>query len=242
MKFLFLHPMTFKTSCQSVLYERDDVWTSVHCLKQVLGDQAGWNKIDLYQEKELFRTRWQPKIFPFLWFSFFELSCFIFLNLLTSGWCLWGSAPVLTVLGDMDGVLIDVWTSVHCLEQDLGHQAGLNKSCSRRLGRKNSNRHMPLWLRLYKKKSFQTVLDDLEQCMGVVDGIDMILKYVWRCLHCLHKILATRPDLIYSQRVEVPFSASNGFQNFMPQCSKWTRWCMDVSTLFKTRSWWPGRI
>ena len=34
----------------------------------------------------------------------------------------------------MDGVLIDVWTSVHCLEQDLGHQAGLNKSCSRLLG------------------------------------------------------------------------------------------------------------
>ena len=54
LKFLFLHPMAFKTSCQSVLYERDDVWTSVHCLKQVLGDQAGLNKIDLYQEKELF--------------------------------------------------------------------------------------------------------------------------------------------------------------------------------------------
>ena len=149
---------------------------------------------------------------------------------------------VIYVLGDMDGVLIDVWTSLHCLKQDLGHQAGLNKSCSRRLGRKNSNRHMPLWLRLYKKKSFQTVLDDLEQCMGVVDGIDMILKYVWRCLHCLHKILATRPDLIYSQRVEVPFSASNGFQNFMPQCSKWTRWCMDVSILFRARSGSPGRI
>ena len=134
------------------------------------------------------------QLFPFLWFNFFELSCFIFLNLLTSGWCLWGSAPVLTVLGDMDGVLIDVWTSVHCLEQDLGHQAGLNKSCSRRLGRKNSNRHMPLWLRLYKKKSFQTVLDDLEPCMGVVDGIDMVPDDVWRSLHCLIKILATRPD------------------------------------------------
>ena len=123
-------------------------------LKQDLGHQAGLNIIDWYQEKELFRTRWQPKLFPFLWFNFFELSCFIFLNLLTSGWCLWGSAPVLTVLGDMDGVLIDVWTSVHCLEQDLGHQAGLNKSCSRQLGRKNSNRHMHWWLRLYKKKSF----------------------------------------------------------------------------------------
>ena len=49
--------MAFKTSCQSVLDERDDVWTSVHCLKQVLGDQAGLNKIDLYQEQELFRTR-----------------------------------------------------------------------------------------------------------------------------------------------------------------------------------------
>ena len=48
------------------------------------------------------------------------------------------------VLDDMDGVLDDVWTSVHCLEQDLGHQAGLNKSCSRRLGRKNSYRHMHL--------------------------------------------------------------------------------------------------
>ena len=127
MKFLFLHPMAFKTSCQSVLDERDDVWTSVHCLKQDLGHQAGLNKIDWYQEKELFRTRWQPKLFPFLWFSFFELSCFIFLNLLTSGWCLWGSAPVLTVLGDRDGVLIDVWTSVHCLKQDLGDQAGFNK-------------------------------------------------------------------------------------------------------------------
>ena len=34
---------------------------------------------------------------------------------------------VLDVLSDMDGVLIDVWTSVHCLKQDLGHQAGLNK-------------------------------------------------------------------------------------------------------------------
>ena len=166
--FLFLHPMAFKTSYHSVLDERfivldvlddmdgvlDDVWTSVHCLKQDLGDQAGFNNLDLYQEKEFFWTQSQPKLFPFLWFSFFELSCFIFLNLLTSGWCLWGSAPVLTVLGDMDGVLIDVWTSVHCLKQDLGHQAGLNKSCSRRLGRNNSIRHMHLWLRLYKKKSF----------------------------------------------------------------------------------------
>ena len=138
----------------------------------------------------------------------------------------------------MDGVLIDVWTSLHCLKQDLGHQAGLNKSCSRRLGRKNSNRHMPLWLRLYKKKSFQTVLDDLEPCMGVVDGLDMILKYVWRCLLCLNKILANRPDLLYSQQVEVPFPASNGFQNFMQQCyicPRWygwpSNWCSDVITL-----------
>ena len=95
-----------------------------------------------------------------------------------------------SVLNEWD----DVWTSVYCLEQDLGHQAGLNKSCSRRLGRNNSNRHMHWWLRLYKKKSFQTVLDDLEPCMGIVDGIAMVLEYVWRSLHCLNKILATRPD------------------------------------------------
>ena len=30
------------------------------------------------------------------------------------------------VLDDMDGVLDDVWTSVHCLKQDLGDQAGFN--------------------------------------------------------------------------------------------------------------------
>ena len=29
---------------------------------------------------------------------------------------------VLDVLDGMDGVLDDVWTSVHCLKQDLGHQ------------------------------------------------------------------------------------------------------------------------
>ena len=54
MKFLFLHPMAFKTSYHSVLNEPvivldvlddmdgvlDDVWTSVHCLKQDLGDQC----------------------------------------------------------------------------------------------------------------------------------------------------------------------------------------------------------
>ena len=59
--FLFLHPMAFKTSYHSVLDERfivldvlddmdgvlDDVWTSVHCLKQDLGDQAGFNNLDL---------------------------------------------------------------------------------------------------------------------------------------------------------------------------------------------------
>ena len=33
---------------------------------------------------------------------------------------------VLDVLDDMDGVLDDVWTSVHCLKQDLGDQAGFN--------------------------------------------------------------------------------------------------------------------
>ena len=72
--------MAFKTSYHSVLNERvivldvldgmdgvlDDVWTSVHCLEQDLGDQAGFNKSDLYQEKELFRTRCQPKLLPFL--------------------------------------------------------------------------------------------------------------------------------------------------------------------------------
>ena len=31
---------------------------------------------------------------------------------------------VLDVLDDMDGVLDDVWTWVHCSKQDLGHQAG----------------------------------------------------------------------------------------------------------------------
>ena len=74
--------------------------------------------------------------------------------------------------------------------------------------------------------------------MGVVDGIDMILKYVWRCLLCLNKILANRPDLLYSQQVEVPFPASNGFQNFMQQCyicPRWygwpSNWCSDVITL-----------
>ena len=66
----------------------------------------------------------------------------------------------------------------------------------------------------------------------------MVLKYVWRCLHCLNKILATRPDLLYSQQVEVPFPASNGFQNFMQQCyicPRWygwpSNWCSDVITL-----------
>ena len=72
--------MAFKTSYHSVLNERvivldvlddmdgvlDDVWTSVHCLKQDLGDQAGFNNLDLYQEKEFFRTQSQPKLFPFL--------------------------------------------------------------------------------------------------------------------------------------------------------------------------------
>ena len=53
---------------------------------------------------------------------------------------------VLDVLDDMDGVLDDVWTSVHCLKQDLGDQAGFNNlnlyqtSCLRRLGRNNYNR------------------------------------------------------------------------------------------------------
>ena len=70
----------FKTSYHSVLDDLktcidvvddmdgvlDDVWTSVHCLEQDLGDQAGFNKSDLYQEKELFRTRSQPKLLPFL--------------------------------------------------------------------------------------------------------------------------------------------------------------------------------
>ena len=72
--------MAFKTSYHSVLNERvivldvlddmdgvlDDVWTSVHCLKQDLGDQAGFNNLDLYQEKEFFWTQSQPKLFPFL--------------------------------------------------------------------------------------------------------------------------------------------------------------------------------
>ena len=54
---------------------------------------------------------------------------------------------VLDVLDDMDGVLDDVWTSVHCSKQDLGDQAGFNNlnlyqtSCLRRLGRNNYNRH-----------------------------------------------------------------------------------------------------
>ena len=70
----------FKTSYHSVLDDLktcidvldgmdgvlDDVWTSVHCLEQDLGDQAGFNNLDLYQEKEFFRTQSQPKLFPFL--------------------------------------------------------------------------------------------------------------------------------------------------------------------------------
>ena len=40
-----------------------------------------------------------------------------------------------------------------------------------------------------------TVLNDLEPCMGVVDGIDMILKYVWRCLHCLNKYKYTNTQI-----------------------------------------------
>ena len=80
----------------------------------------------------------------------------------------WDTFETLLRQSSLDGVLIDVWTSVHCLKQDLGHQAGLNKSCSRRLGRNNSNRHMHWWLRLYKKKSFYTNLNDLEPCIGVV--------------------------------------------------------------------------
>ena len=70
----------FKTSYHSVLNDLktcidvlddmdgvlDDVWTSVHCSKQDLDDQAEFNNLDLYQEKELFRTRSQPKLFPFL--------------------------------------------------------------------------------------------------------------------------------------------------------------------------------
>ena len=63
--------MAFKTSYHSVLDERvivldvlddmdgvlDDVWTSVHCLQQDLGDQAGFNNLDFYREKEFFRTQ-----------------------------------------------------------------------------------------------------------------------------------------------------------------------------------------
>ena len=59
---------------------------------------------------------------------------------------------VIYVLGDMDGVLIDVWTSLHCLEQDLGHQAGFNKSCLRRLGRNNSNGHMHFLIKIVQEK------------------------------------------------------------------------------------------
>ena len=53
------------------------------------------------------------------------------------------------VLDDMDGVLDDVWTSVHCSKQDLDDQAEFNNldlyqtSCLRRLGRNNYNRRMP---------------------------------------------------------------------------------------------------
>ena len=45
--------------------------------------------------------------------------------------------------------------------------------------------------------SMKIVLDDLEPCLGVVDGVDMVLEDVWRPLHCLIKILANSPDLIY---------------------------------------------
>ena len=75
-------------------------------------------------------------------------------------------------------------------------------------------------MKIVQEKEVSDFLDDLEPCTGVVDGIDMVLDGVGSSLHCLIKVLTTRPDLIYSQRFEVPFSACNAFQNFISQCSK----------------------
>ena len=49
-------------------------------------------------------------------------------------------------------------------------------------------------MKIVQEKEVSDFLDDLEPCTGVVDCVDMVLEDVWRSLHCLIKISATRPD------------------------------------------------